>query len=95
MPRGSQSLTCFTCPRPSSPKIPAPQVRRCYLLGTVDQTFLNILHNVADFISETTFFGMLGWFYILKEIFMGEAGGAAGECSQAVKEAFNSSQRMS
>merc|ERR1712129_419091 len=30
-----------------------------------------------------------GWFYILKEIFMGEAGGVAGECSQAVKEAFN------
>merc|ERR1711992_92162 len=34
-------------------------------------------------------FGMLGWFYILKEIFMGEAGGVAGECSQAVKESFN------
>jgi len=33
--------------------------------------------------------GMCGWFYILKEIFMGEAGGVAGECSQAVKEAFN------
>jgi len=34
-------------------------------------------------------FGMFGWFYILKEIFTGEAGGVAGECSQAVKEAFN------
>merc|ERR1712214_215888 len=34
-------------------------------------------------------FGMLGWFYILKEIFTGEAGGVAGECSQAVKESFN------
>merc|ERR1712137_1198369 len=34
-------------------------------------------------------FGMFGWFYILKEIFTGEAGGVAGECSQAVKESFN------
>ena len=30
-------------------------------------------------------FGMSGWFYILKEIFMGEAGGVAGECSQVFK----------
>ena len=55
----------------------------------MDQNFLNDLYNVADFINKTAFFGMLGWFYILKEIFMGEAGGVAGECSQAVKEAFN------
>merc|ERR1712233_245286 len=34
-------------------------------------------------------FGMFGWFYILKEIFTGEAGGVAGEGSQAVKESFN------
>ena len=33
-------------------------------------------------------FGMGGWFCILKEIFMSEAGGVAGECSQAFKEAF-------
>ena len=32
--------------------------------------------------------GMGGWFYILKAIFMSEAGGVAGECSQAFKEAF-------
>ena len=32
--------------------------------------------------------GMGGWFHILKEIFMSEAGGVAGECSQAFKEAF-------
>ena len=55
----------------------------------MDQNFLNDLYNVADFINKIAFFGMLGWFYILKEIFMGEAGGVAGECSQAVKEAFN------
>ena len=29
---------------------------------------------------------MGGWFYILKEIVMSEAGGLAGECSQAFKE---------
>ena len=33
-------------------------------------------------------FGMCGWFYNLKEIFMNEAGGVAGKCSQAFKEAF-------
>ena len=30
---------------------------------------------------------MGGWFYILKEIVMSEAGGVAGECSQAFQEA--------
>ena len=50
-----------------------------YLLGTVDQSFLNVLYNVADTINKIAFFGMLGSFYILKEIFMGEAGGVAGE----------------
>jgi len=35
------------------------------------------------------FFGMCGWGYILFEIFKGEAGGASGECSAAVKDAFN------
>ena len=33
-------------------------------------------------------FGMSGWFYIRKGIFMSEAGGVAGERSQAFKEAF-------
>ena len=33
-------------------------------------------------------FGMGDWFCILKETFMSEAGGVAGECSQAFKEAF-------
>ena len=32
---------------------------------------------------------MYGWPYTFKEIFMGGAGGVDGECSQAVKEAFN------
>ena len=31
---------------------------------------------------------MGGWFYNLKEIFVNEAGGVAGECALAFKEAF-------
>ena len=37
-------------------------------------------------------FGMGSWFYMLKEIVMSEAGGVAGECSQAFKEAFKQRQ---
>jgi len=33
--------------------------------------------------------GMLGWFFILFEIFMGEASGVAGECSEAVKSSYS------
>jgi bacteriorhodopsin len=33
--------------------------------------------------------GMCGWFFILMEIFAGEAGGTAGACSEAVKGSFN------
>merc|ERR1719453_2233755 len=33
--------------------------------------------------------GMVGWAYILQEIFTGEAGGAANECSKAVANSFN------
>jgi len=32
--------------------------------------------------------GMCGWFFILFEIFMGEAGGMAGQCSEAVATSF-------
>ena len=32
---------------------------------------------------------MAGWAYILFEIFQGEAGGVAGNCSAAVKDSFN------
>merc|ERR1712157_574875 len=34
--------------------------------------------------------GMGGWFFILNEIFFGEAGGVSGECPKAVRESFNS-----
>merc|ERR1712139_580895 len=33
--------------------------------------------------------GMCGWFFILAEIFMGEAGGTAGDCTDAVRTSFN------
>merc|ERR1712178_61362 len=33
--------------------------------------------------------GMSGWFFILFEIFAGEAGGTAGDCSEAVSSAFS------
>jgi len=40
--------------------------------------------------SETGFVDdMAGWAYILYEIFLGEAGGVAGNCSEAVKDAFS------
>merc|ERR1712166_1117449 len=32
--------------------------------------------------------GMAGWFFILNEIFNGEAGGTAAECSEAVASSF-------
>merc|ERR1719163_2331584 len=32
--------------------------------------------------------GMCGWFFILAEIFAGEAGGMAGQCSEAVATSF-------
>merc|ERR1711941_198326 len=33
--------------------------------------------------------GMLGWFFILNEIFLGEAGGTAKDCSEAISSAFS------
>merc|ERR1712087_975468 len=32
--------------------------------------------------------GLCGWFFILQEIFMGEAGGTAADCSEAVATSF-------
>jgi len=60
------------------------------LLGTVAMLAFGYMGETGALEAWIGFiFGMLGWFYILKEIFMGEAGGVAGECSQAVKESFN------
>merc|ERR1711920_1155901 len=33
--------------------------------------------------------GLAGWAFILKEIFVGEAGGTVGACSEAVATSFN------
>ena len=56
------------------------------------------MYNLTDLVNRTAFVlvahqhscisGMCGRFYILHEIFMGAAGGVAGECSQATKESF-------
>jgi len=60
------------------------------LLGTVAMLAFGYMGETGALEAWIGFiFGMFGWFYILKEIFTGEAGGVAGECSQAVKEAFN------
>merc|ERR1712099_140419 len=60
------------------------------LLGTVAMLAFGYMGEAGALEAWIGFiFGMFGWFYILKEIFTGEAGGVAGECSQAVKESFN------
>jgi len=43
-----------------------------------------LLYKIIGFV-----FGMLGWVFILGEIFFGEAGGAAKDCSEAVSSAFS------
>jgi len=52
------------------------------LCGYAGET--GVLPAVAGFIG-----GMLGWFFILFEIFQGEAGGAARDCSAAVLTSFS------
>merc|ERR1712232_1343651 len=60
------------------------------LLGTVAMLAFGYMGETGALEAWIGFiFGLFGWFYILKEIFTGEAGGVAGECSQAVKESFN------
>jgi bacteriorhodopsin len=51
----------------------------CGYLGEID-----VLPPLYGFIG-----GMLGWFFILFEIFAGEAAGVSGQCSEAVKTSFN------
>merc|ERR1711991_1088928 len=60
------------------------------LIGTVIMLLFGYLGE-AQIINPWVGFavGMAGWAFILFEIFMGEAGGAAGEgCSEAVQSAF-------
>jgi bacteriorhodopsin len=60
------------------------------LVGTVIMLFFGYLGEIYLLPAMVGFIGGLcGWFFILFEIFMGEAGGTAGDCSEAVKTSFN------
>jgi bacteriorhodopsin len=60
------------------------------LAGTVIMLFFGYLGEIYLLPAWIGFAGgMCGWFFILFEIFKGEAGGVAGDCSEAVKSSFN------
>jgi len=60
------------------------------LLGTVAMLLCGYLGEIKALPPMVGFAGGLcGWGFILFEIFAGEAGGAAGECSEAVSTSFN------
>merc|ERR1719159_2139303 len=59
------------------------------LLGTVTMLLFGYLGEIAVINAWIGFiFGMCGWGFILNEIFLGEAGGMAGQCSEAVATSF-------
>merc|ERR1719198_2543968 len=58
--------------------------------GTVMMLAFGYLGEIAVLPAWPAFIGGLaGWGFILNEIFMGEAGGCAGSCSEAVASSFN------
>merc|ERR1712064_264162 len=60
------------------------------LIGTVLMLLFCYLGEVEALPKFVGFpLGMSGWFFILFEIFPGEAGGTAGDCSEAVASAFS------
>merc|ERR1712226_1325092 len=60
------------------------------LFGTVVMLLFGYLGEIKALQPEVGFMGgMAGWFFILFEIFAGEAGGTAGDCSEAVASAFS------
>merc|ERR1712193_178939 len=60
------------------------------LIGTVMMLLFGYLGETAVIPAWPGFaLGLCGWFFILNEIFMGEAGGMAGGCSSAVATSFN------
>merc|ERR1711943_88816 len=60
------------------------------LLGTVAMLLCGYLGEIKALPPMMGFAGGLcGWAFILFEIFAGEAGGTAGECSEAVSTSFN------
>jgi len=59
------------------------------LLGTVMMLCFGYLGEIQVLNPWIGFMGgMCGWFFILAEIFKGEAGGMAGQCSEAVATSF-------
>jgi len=60
------------------------------LLGTVVMLLFGYLGEIAVVPKLIGFIvGMCGWFFILFEIFAGEAGGTAKDCTEAVSSAFS------
>merc|ERR1719352_537536 len=60
------------------------------LLGTVMMLLFGYLGEIAVVPKLVGFIlGMCGWVFILFEIFAGEAGGTAKDCSEAVSSAFS------
>jgi len=60
------------------------------LLGTVLMLLFGYLGEVTILPKWLGFIGgMFGWMFILMQIFVGEAGGTAADCSEAVKSAFS------
>jgi len=59
------------------------------LIGTVVMLLFGYLGEIKTLPAWPAFIGgMAGWAFILFEIFAGEAGGTAGECSEAVATSF-------
>jgi len=60
------------------------------LAGTVVMLLFGYLGEIAVVPKLIGFIlGMCGWFFILNEIFLGEAGGTAKDCSEAISSAFS------
>merc|ERR1712070_1016938 len=60
------------------------------LIGTVMMLAFGYMGEVHVLDAKVGFgVGMCGWFFILFEIFCGESGGLAGDCSAAVATSFN------
>jgi len=60
------------------------------LFGTVIMLSFGYAGEIHVVPPQMGFFGgMCGWFFILFEIFQGEAGGVAGQCSENVATSFN------
>merc|ERR1712151_668443 len=60
------------------------------LVGTVMMLLFGYLGEIGVIFGQLGFaLGLCGWFFILFEIFAGEAGGTAKDCSESVSSAFS------